>query len=259
MDNYNTSVDQIEKMVAQPQADQQMAEQPVPVVDVNSSASNNQATASQGADGQSEVINTGLTPNQAMAAVQHYAPWDELRAKFLADKAEQQADMGYENLHLRCFDKHILPKFAYGKKDLRQLTVDQAKENMRAKMKNGYVTEEMRAPEVAKQKAFLEEYWAQHPTILAEMLAPRARPARARQQMQRGTVSASKTGPSATQNPGSALEANMAVVGKWAKTQTYLSRRDMHLALKWAFALSNKNRQAKADAGHLPVITNSAL
>ena len=77
--------------------------------------------------------------------------------------------------------------------------------------------------------------------------------------MQRGTGSAGKTRPSANQKTPSTIEANMAVVGKWAKTQTYLSRRDMHLALKWAFALSNKKRRAKADAGHLPAITNSAL
>ena len=77
--------------------------------------------------------------------------------------------------------------------------------------------------------------------------------------MQRGTGSASKNRPSANQKTPSTIEANMTVVGKWAKTQTYLSRRDMHLALKWAFALSNKKRRAKADAGHLPAITNSAL
>ena len=146
-----------------------------------------------------------------------------------------------------------------GKKDLRRLTVDQAKENLRALMKRHKVTDDMRLPEVAKQKAFLEEYWAQHPDILATMLAPRARPARELQQLKRESDSAGKTGPSGSKKTESALEVAMTQVGKWAKTQTYLSRRDMHLALKWAIALSQKARKAEADAGRLPHISWSAL
>ena len=46
----------------------------------------------------------------------------------------------------------------------------------------------------------------------------------------------------------------MALVSRWTKTQTFLSRKDMYLALKWALALSKQMRLAEVKAGRLPAI-----
>ena len=117
----------------------------------------------------------------AMEAEEGYAEWAELRRQFFADRTAQQAEAGSARTDLKCFNTDIRPRFAFGKLDLRKLTVDQAKENLRSLRKSGRIAKEDRPAELARHKAFLREYWKQHPEILTEKFKPRARPNREKQ------------------------------------------------------------------------------